>query len=189
MAFFASKSKQASRVRVCACACAPAPKVWHLLTLTLPIRRRTPPPIPSGALLQGWPCSRSEGASPKHAVVAALIVGCHCQETLGNERARRARGTVDSELTAMCTLRSVDGCVIARLIGDGMGDGDGDGRYACRCSLSELHFLNPSGWPNLLAAGRHCVASWIPCWCSSAMGSTDCTLLYLTMYVTTDPVD
>lgn len=30
--FFASKSKQASRVCVCArvCACAPAPKVWHL---------------------------------------------------------------------------------------------------------------------------------------------------------------
>lgn len=82
----------------------------------------------------------------------------------------KARGTVDSELTALCTLRSVDGCVIARL----MGDGDGDGRYACRCSLSELHFLNPSGWPNLLAAGRHCVASWIPCWCSSAIGSANC---------------
>lgn len=36
---FASKSKQASRVLMCACACAPAPKVWHLLTLTLPIWR------------------------------------------------------------------------------------------------------------------------------------------------------
>ena len=55
-----------------------------------------------------------------------------------NGQAGRAgrEGTVDSELTALCTLRSVDGCVIAGLMGDwGMGMGGMRADAACLSSI------------------------------------------------------
>jgi hypothetical protein len=42
---------------------------------------------------------------------------------------------------------------------------------ACLSSIFRIHL---DGWI-LLGAGRHCVASWIPGWCSSALGSNDFT--------------
>lgn len=106
-------SKPCAYVRLCVCTGTQSVASFDFdLAYLEAVGIHTPTPIHQ--MVQGWPCSWSERSSPKHAVAAVLIVvGCHCQETPGNERASRARGTVDSELTALRTLRSVDGCVIA----------------------------------------------------------------------------